>query len=179
MNKGKVTEKPKNLNARDLKKAANLIIAAKISHQAYTNLRQWWRGEISDKECAKNMIGIFGSTFGSIAGRRLGSAIGKTLLGSGAGEFIGEFVGEWVGVTLGNNASQFTSEWFFSLSKNDALAQAYKFLGVSSTATNAEITAAYRRLDLKYHPDKGGSYGQWNDLGIAVEMVKLARGQQY
>jgi len=36
----------------------------------------------------------------------------------------------------------------------DGERNSYKVLGVSATASQAEITAAYRKLSKEYHPDK-------------------------
>lgn len=49
-----------------------------------------------------------------------------------------------------------------------SLADAYAVLGVSSQASDAEVTRAYRRLISKHHPDKLVAQG------LSEEMVKLA-----
>jgi hypothetical protein len=37
------------------------------------------------------------------------------------------------------------------------------------------IESRYRRLTLKYHPDKGGSYANWHKLGKALADIKKER----
>lgn len=49
------------------------------------------------------------------------------------------------------------------------LAQAYKILGVESSATKAEIKKAYRKLMSKHHPDKLVS------KGLPEEMMEIAK----
>jgi curved DNA-binding protein CbpA len=43
----------------------------------------------------------------------------------------------------------------------------YGILGVSETATQAEIKKAYRRLALKHHPDKGGNEEKFKEIAEA------------
>ncbi|MFO7940320.1 MAG: TerB family tellurite resistance protein [Bacteroidales bacterium] len=42
----------------------------------------------------------------------------------------------------------------------DTLEAAYKVLGISQQASDAEVKKAYRRMALKYHPDKVGHLGE-------------------
>ena len=42
----------------------------------------------------------------------------------------------------------------------DSLEDAYKVLGVSPTSTNEEIRTAYRKMALKYHPDRVATLGE-------------------
>ncbi len=56
----------------------------------------------------------------------------------------------------------------YSPSSKDDLQAAYEALGVSETATDAEVKKAYRKLMSQYHPDK--LMGQ----GVPEDMIKVA-----
>lgn len=66
-----------------------------------------------------------------------------------------------------------------------SLDEAYKVLGVSSTATDDEVRKAYRKLALKYHPDRVATLGDdvkrqaeetFKRINDAKEKVWKARG---
>lgn len=48
----------------------------------------------------------------------------------------------------------------------------YDTIGIEKTATQAEITAAYRAKALLLHPDKGGSHTAFCDLQAAYEILR-------
>lgn len=63
----------------------------------------------------------------------------------------------------------------------------YKVLGLDSTATDEEIKKAYRRLAMKYHPDKVEGLGeevkknaeaQFREINEAYEQIKAERGMK-
>lgn len=63
----------------------------------------------------------------------------------------------------------------------------YKVLGISSDATDEEVKKAYRRLAMKYHPDKVEGMGeevkknaeaQFREINEAYEQIKAARGMK-
>ena len=77
----------------------------------------------------------------------------------------------------GNNYSRGTS---YSTRKNP-----YHILGINDTATDDEVKKAYRRLAMKFHPDKVESLGeevkknaekQFREINEAYEEIKKMRG---
>ena len=63
----------------------------------------------------------------------------------------------------------------------------YKVLGIDSSATDDEVKKAYRRLAMKYHPDKVEGMGeevkknaeaQFREINEAYEQIKTARGMK-
>ena len=79
------------------------------------------------------------------------------------------------------DSTGFLSDWMtqkmFGLPKDEALENAYRYLGVEMTASNAEINTTFRRLCLKHHPDKGGNNGDFIILQCNMEIIKLARNE--
>ncbi|MBO4599968.1 MAG: TerB family tellurite resistance protein [Bacteroidales bacterium] len=71
----------------------------------------------------------------------------------------------------------------YSTSRKDP----YKVLGISSNATDEEVKKAYRRMAMKYHPDKVETLGeevkknaeaQVREINEAYEQIKTARGMK-
>ena len=52
------------------------------------------------------------------------------------------------------------------------MSSAHDTLGVPSTATSEEIKAAYRRLAMKLHPDRGGTHEEFKALQEAYEHLQ-------
>jgi molecular chaperone DnaJ len=56
----------------------------------------------------------------------------------------------------------------------------YKTLGVSESATDKEIKAAYRRLSKKHHPDSGGDEEKFKDVSAAWDVLgDAAKRKEY
>lgn len=68
---------------------------------------------------------------------------------------------------------------------NSNIEDAYKVLGLSSTATDDEVKVAYREMALKHHPDRVATLGEdirkaaekkFQDINDAKERIFKARG---
>ena len=58
--------------------------------------------------------------------------------------------------------------------------EAFYFLGLKNTASLAEIRHCYKKLALKYHPDKSGSNEQFQSLKEACEIaIRVADGENF
>lgn len=71
--------------------------------------------------------------------------------------------------------------------RSDSLEDAYKVLEISSSATDAEVRAAYRSLALKHHPDRVATLGEdirkaaeekFQQINAAKERIYKARGMK-
>lgn len=128
--------------------------------------------ETSVLRTISNRLGVNALDFMSIMGRHVNGSYGST----GSGPF-GSRSG---GYGSGSSRSRYGSGGS-STSKKDP----YKVLGLDSTATDEEIKKAYRRLAMKYHPDKVEGLGeevkknaeaQFREINEAYETLKTLRG---
>lgn len=111
-----------------------------------------------------NRLGINARDFLSIMSRHFGGGFGGGRSSGGYGS--------------GSGSSQSSSSTGY---KKDP----YKVLGLDSSATDEEIKKAYRRLAMKYHPDKVEGLGeevkknaeaQFREINEAYETLKNLRG---
>ena len=112
-------------------------------------------------------------------------------LGINMGDYISMYT-RHVGSRFRNSNSGYSSGSGYSGSSQSAsYSQArkdpYKVLGITPTATDEEVKKAYRRLAMKYHPDKVEGMGeevkknaeaQFREINEAYEQIKAARGMK-
>ena len=86
--------------------------------------------------------------------------------------------------SLGISAADVESMLNLRSGKND-LEAAYKVLGISPSATDDEVKAAYRQMALKHHPDRVAKLGddvrkaaekKFQEINDAKEKIYKARG---
>jgi hypothetical protein len=152
------------------------LLAVYLTIEAWNNLKLWYNGEISGKRCAKSIIDSLAGAVGGYGGGMAGAAMG-TYIFPGVGTVIGAVVGSVAGTTVTSSLSDWATLMMFDLPKSVALENAYIFLGLQNGASNDEINSSFRRLALRYHPDKGGNYDDWHKLQLSMGIVKLSKGE--
>jgi hypothetical protein len=152
------------------------LLAVYLTYEAWNNIKLWWRGEISGKRCAKSIIDSLAGAAGGIGGGIGGAAVG-TMIFPGVGTFIGAVVGGVAGSAITGSLSDWLTQQIFNLPKDVALENAYRFLGLQYGASNDEINSSFRRLVLRYHPDKGGDREDFQKLQSCMAIIKLSRGE--
>lgn len=109
--------------------------------------------------------GVFGASLGSVGGP------------------IGMIAAGIAGGIISSNAARLLSDRLtqklFGVPKDEALENAHRFLGVSTTCSNEDINKAYRALCLKHHPDKGGKAADFHLVQVNMAIVKVARGEVF
>ena len=152
------------------------LAAVYLSYEIYKDICRWWKGEISGVRCVKNVIDGTASMAAGVGGGFAGAAIGTALI-PGVGTVIGGIVGGITAASVMSALSDWVTQKIFNLPKEEALENAYRFLGLSYGASNDQINAAFKRLVLKYHPDKGGSYEDWHKLQVSMAVIKASKGE--
>lgn len=85
------------------------------------------------------------------------------------------------------SGSSYNRSRSYSSSSSTTRKDPYKVLGIDSSATDDEVKKAYRRLAMKYHPDKVEGMGeevkknaeaQFREINEAYEQIKTARGMK-
>lgn len=89
-------------------------------------------------------------------------------------------------VSAGLGLSQADLDSMLSMGESaDSLEAAYKVLGITSSATNDEVKAAYRAMALKHHPDRVATLGEdvrrsaekkFQEINDAKDKIYKARG---
>lgn len=109
------------------------ISASYLSGEAYQNIRDWWKGEISGRRCAKNMVDTLARVGGAWAGGSVGAVL-LTPLGP-VGTLVGGMAGAIAGGKYASYLSDALTRKLFDLPKSVALESAYIFLAYTTRRT--------------------------------------------
>ena len=167
------------------------LLAVFLTYETWTNVKQWWKGEISGKLCAKNIIdscaGLAGGVVGGMAGASIGAAVVTgiglafgTVVAPGVpaiGSIIGSVAGGIIGSALATKLSEWLTQYFFNLSQYTVLENAYTFLELECGASNEKINSSFARKASEYIPDKGENDENWFKLQYHMSVIKLSKGE--
>ena len=54
----------------------------------------------------------------------------------------------------------------------------YQTLGVDQSASDQQIKAAFRKLAVQYHPDRGGDENKFKEINEAYDKIKTQEKRQ-
>ncbi|CAB4040604.1 Hypothetical predicted protein, partial [Paramuricea clavata] len=144
-----------------------------IRYDVRVNIKLWWKSKISGERCIKNVLDLT-VTIAGMAGGAAGVYIGSAIAGP-LGGLVGGFAGGWLSAAGMRYVSDWMTQNLFGLPKQKALENAYRYLGAETTASNAEVNTAFRKLALKHHPDRGGNEENFLTLQLNMAVIKEAR----
>lgn len=147
-----------------------------LPYSILESLRFWWSGEKSGTRSAKDVIDSVAGLAAGIEAGVAGATVG-TSIAPGIGTIVGAVLCGVTSAFVVNKISDWMTQKLFNLPKEEALENAYRFLGLSYGASNEHINANYKNLAVKYHPDKGGSYEQWHQLQVSYSLIKISKGE--
>ena len=153
------------------------LIVTSLTLETYDSLNLWWKGEISGKRCAKNVIDSCASVVGGIYGGMLGAAAG-TCIAPGPGTIIGGLAGGIAGSVVMHSLSDWLTQHLFDLPKEVALENAYRFMQLDHKASNDEINSKYNRLAWEYHPKVSKNVKNWLKLQTCMDVIRTSKGQE-
>ena len=152
------------------------LIAVQLTWETCVEISRWWKEEITGKRCVKNIIDKSAGAACVIGGGYFLAHLARAY-----SPVWGPVVGGVVGGALGYEVCFAISDWatqkIFGVPKEEALENAYRFLGLPCDATNNEINETFRGLTLKYHPKNGGNGEDWHNLQISMSVIKASKGE--
>ncbi|XP_055345402.1 uncharacterized protein LOC129593212 [Paramacrobiotus metropolitanus] len=159
------------------RRAPVALAAVYLSWEAMRTISHWWNGKISGRRVAKSLVDqgvtVAAGCGAAVAGAALGGLLGP----------VGALAGGVIGSLVGGSTAAFLVDWLtqnlFDIPKDEAVENAYSFLGCTRSSTNKEINDKYHAACLKHHPDKGGDVEMFRKLQNCMGVIKVARGEQY
>lgn len=102
---------------------------------------------------------------------------------------LGISMSDFISISSRHTASRYSSSEGYSRGNTTYSSgkDPYSVLGINSSATDEEVKKAYRRMAMKYHPDKVEGLGeevkrnaeaQFREINDAYESIKQARGMK-
>ena len=102
---------------------------------------------------------------------------------------LGISMSDFISISSRHTASRYSSSEGYSRGNTTYSSgkDPYSVLGINSSATDEEVKKAYRRMAMKYHPDKVEGLGeevkrnaeaQFREINEAYESIKQARGMK-
>ena len=171
-----------HLSIETIKKISRQFLSGVTAwmQDSYKYLSAYLAGEIDGFDALKAILGAgfeaACTAAGGAAGVGLACAVAAVLgcATGGWGMIAAGLIGGLVGGEAGRRVGVQLRGWyheFFGGSSDMAVLQAYKQMGLDSSATHQEVRAAYLRLALIRHPDKGGSTEEFNQLKMAYGLL--------
>ena len=151
-----------------------ILVGVFLAADVISNMRRWWKDEISGQRCAKNIIDSGVGLAAGIGGGFGGAALG-TMVFPGVGTLIGGIVGGVLSAEICSRISDWITQKIFNLPKSEAVENAYRVLGVPHNTSNSEINTKFRKLCLEHHPDKGGNVEDFYKLQYAMQVLRMSR----